>query len=152
MSIEFKCSGCGNALRVPDEQAGRQAKCPVCEQLTTIPNSPTPAAEPAATFDEQPDVSQPTPQPTITPTSAASVGSLREHRGVSILVFGIISIFCCGLFGIPAWVMANEDLTLMDRGVMDPAGRGMTMAGKILGIIGLFFLLVGAILPMLLNA
>jgi hypothetical protein len=61
---------------------------------------------------------------------------MKPHRGVLILVFGILSFFGCSIFtAIPAWIMGNADLKDMDAGVMDPAGRGMTQAGKILGII-----------------
>ena len=52
---------------------------------------------------------------------------LKPHRGTTILVLGILSLVfqCAGwIFGIIAWVMANNDLPQMDAGVMDPAGRG----------------------------
>jgi len=62
---------------------------------------------------------------------------LAPHRGVLILVFGILSIVCCLIFGIVAWVMANKDLSEMAAGRMDPAGEGMTKAGKICGIVGI---------------
>jgi DNA-directed RNA polymerase subunit RPC12/RpoP len=35
--IAFDCAHCGRKLQVPDEQAGKQAKCPGCGQLTAIP-------------------------------------------------------------------------------------------------------------------
>ena len=59
----------------------------------------------------------------------------RPHRGTLILVLGIIGLVACMPVGIAAWVMGNGDLAQMDRGEMDPEGRGMTKAGKILGII-----------------
>ena len=45
-----------------------------------------------------------------------------------------------------AWILGRADLKAIDAGRMDPEGRGMTMAGMVLGIIGtvlpiLFFLL-----------
>lgn len=39
MPIEFRCTQCQKLLRVPDETAGRQAKCPACETVLTIPSS-----------------------------------------------------------------------------------------------------------------
>ena len=61
---------------------------------------------------------------------------MKPHRGVLILVLGILSFFGCSIFSaIPAWIMGNSDLKEMDAGTMDPAGRGMTQAGKVLGII-----------------
>lgn len=154
MSIEFKCSGCGNSLRVQDEQAGRQAKCPVCNQLTTIPFASEAAAdsEPFHESSQQPDT-QLDPAQSARPASAAegTPPGMRPHRGGTILVFGVCSLLCCGLLGIAAWLMANEDLSLMDRGLMDPAGRGMTMAGKVLGILALILFLAATIVPMILR-
>jgi hypothetical protein len=37
MPIEFRCSQCNNLLRTGDETAGRQAQCPACGALTTVP-------------------------------------------------------------------------------------------------------------------
>lgn len=62
-------------------------------------------------------------------------GALAPHRGALILTLGIIGLVLCLICGIVAWVMGNSDLREMDAGRMDPAGRGMTQAGKILGII-----------------
>lgn len=46
---------------------------------------------------------------------------MRSHRGVTILVFGILGLLVCQLLGIAAWVMGNEDLREMDAGWMDPS-------------------------------
>jgi len=35
---------------------------------------------------------------------------LKPHRGVLILVLGILGIVCCFILGIIAWVMGNNDL------------------------------------------
>ena len=37
--------------------------------------------------------------------------------------------------GIVAWVMGSTDLKAMDAGTMDPEGRSITQAGKIIGMI-----------------
>ncbi len=37
LAIETICSGCGKRLSVPEEHAGKQARCPVCSQLYTVP-------------------------------------------------------------------------------------------------------------------
>ena len=68
--------------------------------------------------------------------------NLKPHRGALILILGISSLFCCFIFtGVPAVIMGSKDLVAMDAGMMDPAGKGITKAGKICGIIGcaLFF-------------
>jgi hypothetical protein len=75
-------------------------------------------------------------QPPVEPVQAYPVGQpMRPHRGTLILVFGILGLVCCFIFGIIAWVMGNGDLREMDMGRMDPSGRGLTQAGKICGII-----------------
>lgn len=68
---------------------------------------------------------------------------MRPHRGVMILVFGILGLVLCVIFGIVAWVMANGDLREMQAGSMDPSGEGMTTAGKICGIISVVLTLLG---------
>jgi hypothetical protein len=62
-------------------------------------------------------------------------GSVVPHRGVLILILAILGWVICFPFGIAAWVMGNQDLKEMDAGRMDDEGRGLTMAGKILGMI-----------------
>ena len=71
---------------------------------------------------------------------------MQPHRGTMILVFGILGLVVCMPLGIVAWVMGSTDLKAMDAGTMDPEGRSITQAGKIIGmiatilnIIGLFF-------------
>lgn len=110
-------------------------------------------------MDEQPQ------SPTVTPAESQpeSQQPLAPHRGVSILVLGIVGLvvglsgsFCCGVFGIAgcicgiiAWVMANNDLRQMDTGVMDPSGRGLAQAGKICGIISVILSIVLFIISLL---
>ncbi len=60
---------------------------------------------------------------------------MKPHRGVLILVFGILSLVICPLFGLAAWSMANKDLPEMDHGWMDRSGRDLTQAGRICGMI-----------------
>jgi hypothetical protein len=49
----------------------------------------------------------------------------------------------CFICGIIAWVMGNNDLREMAAGTMDPAGRGLTQAGKICGMISVILAIVG---------
>jgi hypothetical protein len=71
---------------------------------------------------------------------------LKAHRGAAVLTLGILGLAVCGICGIIAWVMGNSDMREIDSGVMDPAGRGMTQAGKICGIIGCILNLVGIVI------
>ncbi len=45
MPIEFSCSKCQRTLRVPDDSAGREARCPQCGTISTVPSPPPAAAE-----------------------------------------------------------------------------------------------------------
>lgn len=74
---------------------------------------------------------------------------LKPHRGTLILVLGILSIVCCFICGIIAWVMANKDLKEMAAGTMDPTGRGTTQAGKICGIISVILAIVVFVISLL---
>ncbi len=67
----------------------------------------------------------------------------KPHRGVLILVFGILSWVVCLIFGILAWVWGNTDLKEMDAGRMDPSGRGLTQAGRIVGMVSVLLTVVG---------
>ena len=71
-------------------------------------------------------------------------GHMAPHRGTMILVFGILGWVVCIIFGILAWSMGSGDLKKMAAGQMDPAGEGMTKAGKILGMISV--IVIGIIL------
>jgi hypothetical protein len=70
-------------------------------------------------------------------------GEPKPHRGVLVLVLGLLGWFlsCCPLVGFvlggSAIRMGNRDLHLMARNRMDRAGKGMTRAGKILGIVAI---------------
>ena len=48
MPIEFRCRRCQKLLRTPDETAGKQAQCPQCGEVQTIPPPPPPPPPPAA--------------------------------------------------------------------------------------------------------
>ena len=61
---------------------------------------------------------------------------MKPHRGAVILAFGILGLIVCQLFGLAAWVMADNDLREMNRGWMDPSGRELTRTGRILGMVG----------------
>ncbi|HEV7222524.1 MAG TPA: hypothetical protein VGN42_07470 [Pirellulales bacterium] len=70
MPIEFRCHQCGKLLRVADETAGRQAKCPACGVVQQIPAaSPAPmeppvrALPPAAAPTGDPFGAMPLPPP-----------------------------------------------------------------------------------------
>ena len=77
---------------------------------------------------------------------------MQPHKGPMILIFGILGLIVCFPLGIVAWVMGNADLKEMDAGTMDPEGRGLTQAGKILGIIGTLLATLGFIIGFIMFA
>ncbi len=141
MSIEFICPSCNNVLRVPDEHAGKQARCPECQQVSQVPF----LSMDGAPLPTEPPIHTPgTDNPYAAPSTPATGGAAyyRPHRGVQILILGLLSLLCCNVLGIAPWVMANGDLAAMQRGEIDPSGRGLTQAGRILGIIALVLMVL----------
>jgi hypothetical protein len=70
---------------------------------------------------------------------------LKPHRANLILVLGIVGLLCCSPVAIAAFVLGKKDLAEMDAGLMDPAGRSTTNIGRILGIVGIVFLILSLI-------
>ena len=66
------------------------------------------------------------------------------HHGVIVLVLGILGL-CCGICGLIAFILGLIDINKMKKGQMDPSGKGMTMAGLIIGIIGFVLNCAGGI-------
>jgi uncharacterized membrane protein len=60
MPIEFLCSGCQNQLRVADETAGKQARCPNCSTVLTVPGSSQTSQTPGGF-----DFGKPAPSPFV---------------------------------------------------------------------------------------
>ncbi len=61
----------------------------------------------------------------------------EPHRGVLILVLGILSLVFFGIIlGPIAWILGTSDLKKIRAGTMDPEGEQMTNIGRILGIVG----------------
>ncbi len=87
--------------------------------------------------------------PAATAQAQTPVQSVAPHRGVLILVLGILGIVCCFICGIIAWVMGNNDLREINVGRMDPSGRGLTQAGKICGMVGVILWIVGIAIQLL---
>lgn len=72
---------------------------------------------------------------------------MKPHRGVLVLVLGILGLVGCGIFtAIPAWVIGSGDLKAMDAGTMDPSGRSLTNAGRICGMIGTILGIVAVVI------
>jgi hypothetical protein len=146
MPILINCPSCHQVVRVPDSLIHQYVRCPTCENTFTAtpemaiqePLRAEPGAAPptGGEFSPHPEPPRPAPAPA---GSGRMPFPMQPHRGVAILILGILSIvfLCPGLiFGIIAWVMGNNDLRAMREGRMDPSGEGMTAAGRACAIIG----------------
>jgi hypothetical protein len=178
MLIPLYCPECGKELCVRDELLGNQVRCPVCEMVFRAVVGMEPPPTPYSVAFEPPPIRRGRPSSRV-PEAEIDLGApldetgpwprrrrrvpgpydLVAHRGGIILALGIAGLVMSGC-PVAGWIiggmgarMGNDDLGKMDRGSMDPAGRGMTAAGKICGIIavtlstlsclaGIFFLVM----------
>lgn len=87
------------------------------------------------------------PAPPSAPGYGMGAGVPANHpRAVLILVLGILSIVCCGIFtGIPAFIMGKKALAEIDASGGTIGGRGMVQAGWICSIVGMVLFVIGLI-------
>jgi len=63
-----------------------------------------------------------------------------SDRSPVILALGIAAIIIFGpITGIPAWIMANQDLRDLHAGFLPPSAARSVSTGRILAILGTFF-------------
>ncbi len=67
---------------------------------------------------------------------------LPASNATTVLVFGILSLTVCALFGPFAWYYGSAEIRKMDYGMVDPSQRGSAVAGKVCGIIGTVLLIL----------
>jgi hypothetical protein len=72
----------------------------------------------------------------------APSGYREQHRGPVILALALVGAFFCGIACLVAIVMAIIDLQKMASGTMDPSGKGLTIAGLVIGSLPLVVWLV----------
>lgn len=224
MAIDAKCPACDRTLRVSDENAGKQARCPACNAIYVVPGGETatrqssssdsgdawyvktpegqvfgpvsqskldrwlaegriiaecelrtredrewrPAGEFFGILGAKPRPSTGQQQPPAAETNVRTSGrspyrrgtpsgrAMRQpgqepHRGGTILAFGILGlVFGCPVFAVVAWNMGTTDLLEMQSGRMDASGRGLTQAGRVLGMVCTLVWLIPFILLILL--
>jgi predicted Zn finger-like uncharacterized protein len=166
MQNTVPCPSCNRELRVPDQLLGKLVKCPACSTTFTAnltppvssmgqeasPNPYPPDRQPPPLEDVPEDMDNVEEDENYEPRPKRSRRRRRfyvEHRGGLVLTLGILSLVVCGFLGPVAWIMGNNDLAAMRAGRMDPEGEGLTQAGKICGIIGTIFLILGCALSCL---
>lgn len=75
-----------------------------------------------------------------------AASGFQPHRGVVILVLGILGLVVCGPLGTVAWIMGRGDLREIKAGRMDPTGAGLTTGGMICGMIATILFVLSLLL------
>ena len=157
MPIQLPCPSCQRQLRVPENLIGKMVQCPSCQTSFEANDGPAPArqdslrAEPPArrrddryeAYREEPrvrrfsrsDRDDDDDYDDDRPRRRRRRANYDPHRGIMILVFGILSWAVCPVFGLVAWILGHHDLKEMRAGRMDPEGESLTNIGRILGLI-----------------
>ena len=128
--------------------SGAPTPAPANDFLPPPPPPPTPGypgypvsgqypPAPPSGFD-----SVPAYPPAFPPGPGYGAAMVQPHRGTTVLVLGILGLLVCSPLAFVAFFMGRNDLAAMDAGTMDPAGRGTTNVGRILGLVGMAILVV----------
>jgi len=131
MAIEFRCAQCGKLLRIGDDAVGKQARCPECGAISSVPAPGTlprdleaasepgplpPSGQPGSPFGPGSPgpvgVGQPNPyqapgqygQPQQQPYRPSALLDVPNYLVQAILC----TVFCCLPFGIVAIVFAAQ--------------------------------------------
>ena len=138
MPIDFRCSQCGKLLRTGDDTAGRQAECPACGALTTVP-----APEASAVIDVTATA------PFAVDTTATARRGNTDGKATAALVLGLVGLcfWCCPLIGFPI-TLAGLILGILS---LRSASRSLAVAGIILSSIGLVLTVANSVLGVMLK-
>lgn len=110
MAIKFSCSACGQKLRVKDDHAGRQSKCPGCGWGLTVPMESEADQVDGPLPDEPPPVPSAVSHATVSPTHDTTADPPlprrpRLARMVLKAVAGLlaIAVIAAGAEGYARW-------------------------------------------------
>lgn len=166
MPIELPCSGCGQSLRVRDEDAGMQARCPQCGAITNVPvgappraAGPSPRAMPSGQATPDATASGP-PNPYVSPPPLGPqvrVGPSTPSNGLAVAsmvtgIVGLVFTLCCGLFlvlDMVAIVLGIIALYQIKQG--QASGKGMAIAGIACGGVGVGMMILMLVIGIGLN-
>jgi hypothetical protein len=68
-----------------------------------------------------------------------------ETKALWALILAIADFVICGILCIPALILANQALAVLDRPGVQSTSRGMASAAKVMAIIGIVLLILGVI-------
>lgn len=75
-----------------------------------------------------------------------------KDKGVIVLVLGILGLVGCCICAPIAWWMGSAELAAMDAGQVSSENRQLAMIGKILGMVGTAFIVLGVLFYVLMFA
>jgi hypothetical protein len=114
------------------------------QQPPSYPGAPPPMPPYGQQYPTQQPFSQPNQGQQPFPGQPAPFGLRPKHpQAMVALVFGILGVALCQLFGPVAWVTGNKVVKEIDANPQAYDGRGEANAGRILGIIGTVILVLG---------
>ena len=123
MPIRLTCNKCGIALRVPDEAAGRKAKCPTCGDLIDIPDDDE---VPVEAVSEEPAAPTPKPPPPSSGPGMPCVLIIDDDPDLAATVRGMLQREDCrvesatnGSAGLEMARRYRPDIVLLDAELPD---------------------------------
>jgi hypothetical protein len=165
--IRFRCQ-CGRQLQAAEINIGQPAKCPLCGQITTVPDHddapsappPQPSRPTAASSGEikrRDEAGQAAELPRLRPTRIDDDDDLPPNfpRGgpfanppqtcedaKTALRLGLIGLFCCALVSPVALIYGIKAINQINNSDGALTGTGQAVTGIVLGSLGLLFLLL----------
>ena len=134
MAILVTCE-CGKQFQVKDENVGRHFACTECGRELVVPKG-----EPQL-YDAP-----------MAPLFEGETEPRTSGKAIASLVLGILSFFCLFFTGLPAIILGAMGLSDMSHGKGRLQGRGMAIAGIVLGVFGSVIMAVGFMAALLLPA
>jgi prepilin-type processing-associated H-X9-DG protein len=134
VAIVVRCE-CGKEFQTRDENAGRRARCPICQRELIVPEpKPLPDGDFAPLHDFGPPK-----------TSGKAIASLA---------LGISSLLCSILAGVPAIIFGILGLADINNPRKRVSGKGLAISGIVLGSVTSFMMciLVPVLIALLLPA
>jgi prepilin-type processing-associated H-X9-DG protein len=124
---------CGKQFQTSDANAGGRSQCPACGRDLIIPK---------AEFD--PDATTPPILEEFTPRTSG--------KAIASLVLGILSLFCTFFTGLPAIILGALGLSEIGKMPSVVRGKGMAIAGIVLGAVGSTLSIIAILFALLLPA
>jgi prepilin-type processing-associated H-X9-DG protein len=116
VAIDIRCE-CGNVLHIPDEHAGRRARCPVCQRELVIPERKHRPDDELGDFHDYPP-------------------SQTSGKAIASLILGLCSFVACCITGIPAVIFGLLGLGDINNPKKRLTGGWMAVTGIVLGTFG----------------